>query len=128
MKIRIEFRRKKRRRTQNLTQSKAYRDAREKARAIIVPRVDFIAQTHGYSYNRIDIRNQKTRWGSCSSKNNLNFNMKLVHLRLELMDYVIAHELVHTRHMNHSRAFWDELERITPQSKLLHKELRKIQI
>lgn len=69
-------------------------------------RVAFYAAQMGVTYAHITLRNQKTRWGSCSSKGNLNFNYQLYFLPEELMDYVIVHELAHRVHMNHSPEFW----------------------
>jgi predicted metal-dependent hydrolase len=76
------------------------------AKAALVAQLNNLAEKHGFSYNRVFIRNQKTRWGSCSSKNNINLNVNLVRLPGELADYVIIHELVHTRIKNHSKRFW----------------------
>lgn len=80
------------------------------ARRTLVDRLAELARRNGFSYNRVSIRRQKTRWGSCSSRNNISLNMSLVLLPLELMDYVILHELLHTRIRNHSRRFWAELD------------------
>jgi predicted metal-dependent hydrolase len=82
-------------------------DARKK----LTSRLHYLAQKHGFTYNSITIRNQKKRWGSCSHKNNISLNMKLVLLPEELIDYVIIHELVHTRVHDHSRRFWEELDK-----------------
>ena len=71
-----------------------------------------LALRHGFVYNRVTIRNQRTRWGSCSAANNISLNMKLVALPPELVDYVLLHELLHTRIKNHGPAFWAELERL----------------
>ena len=74
---------------------------RKVARKVLCRRIGELAQLHNFVYNRVSIRKQKTRWGSCSSKNNINLNMNLLHLPPELMDYVLLHELVHTRVKNH---------------------------
>ena len=80
-------------------------------------RLKKLSNQYGYIYNKVFIRQQKTRWGSCSAKNNINLNLKLVLLPAELMDYVILHELVHTKHKNHGKAFWTELNKITGDAK-----------
>ena len=80
-------------------------------------RLKYLAEKHGFTYNRVFIRNQKTRWGSCSHRNNISLNMKLVRLPDELMDYVILHELTHTRFKNHSNDFWAELDRLVGNGK-----------
>jgi predicted metal-dependent hydrolase len=97
---------------------------RMKARRKIVERLEHLAEKHGFKYNRIFVRNQKTRWGSCSCKGNISLNIKLVKLPGELMDYVILHELVHTRVMNHSSDFWDELDKLVVDRKGLRSRLR----
>ena len=81
------------------------------ARRVIVDRLAELARRHGFDYNRVYVRNQKTRWGSCSARNNINLNVNLIRLPEALRDYVILHELVHTRIKNHGLQFWDELER-----------------
>jgi len=69
-------------------------------------RLDELARAHGFNYNKISIRNQKSRWGSCSARNNISLNRKLYFLPHHLRDYVLVHELAHTREKNHSPAFW----------------------
>jgi predicted metal-dependent hydrolase len=81
------------------------------AKIMLKQRLEALAQQHGFSYNRVYVRNQRSRWGSCSHLNNISLNIHLVALTPELMDYVILHELVHTRIKNHSKAYWAELDR-----------------
>lgn len=96
-----------------------------RARVMLKNRLCELAQRYGFSYNRVAIRNQKTRWGSCSHVNNINLNINLVRLRPELMDYVILHELLHTRVKNHSRTFWVQLDGLVGDARGLDKELKK---
>jgi predicted metal-dependent hydrolase len=79
----------------------------------------------GIQYNRITIRSQKTRWGSCSSAGNLNFNIRLADVPEELLDYVIVHELAHRREMNHSTDFWKIVEREIPDWRERRKRLKE---
>ncbi len=96
----------------------------KEARNILLKRLEEMAGEHGLTYNRVFIRNQRTRWGSCSAKNNINLNMKLIRIPVELRDYVLLHELVHTRIKNHRQDFWQEMERLLPEAKKLDKRLR----
>ena len=95
----------------------------EKAKTIIVQRVNHYAPKIGVTYNRITIRCQRTRWGSCSSKGNLNFNCLLALFPEEIIDSVVVHELCHRKHMNHSPQFYAEIEKVFPQYKKWHKWL-----
>ncbi len=88
-------------------------------------RVGLLAGKYGFDYNRVFIRNQKTRWGSCSEKNNVNLNVKLVLLPDELIDYVILHELVHTKIKDHSPAFWRELDRYVGDARKLDSTIKE---
>ncbi len=99
--------------------------SRTGARTTLVTRLNELAREHGFAYNRVFIRNQKTRWGSCSESNNINLNVNLVRLRPGLMDYVILHELVHTRAKNHGRRFWSQLDELVGDAKALDRELKK---
>lgn len=83
----------------------------------IPPRVLALAKLIGVSYGRITIRNQTSRWGSCSEKGNLNFNCLLMLCPDEVREYVIIHELCHRKHMDHSKEFWAEVERYCPDYK-----------
>ena len=100
---------------------------RKVARKILCRRIGELAQLHNFVYNRVSIRKQKTRWGSCSSKNNINLNMNLLHLPPELMDYVLLHELVHTRVKNHGKEFWNELDTVVPNSRQVDRKLKDYQ-
>ena len=100
---------------------------RKIARKILCRRIGELAQLHNFVYNRVSIRKQKTRWGSCSTKNNINLNANLLHLPPELMDYVLLHELVHTRVKNHSKDFWDELETVVPNARQVDRRLKDYQ-
>ena len=86
----------------------------EKAMAVIPEKVKRFASLFDVDYGSITIRNQRSRWGSCSSKGNLNFNCLLMLLPDEVIDSVVAHELCHRKHMNHSKDFYDELTRVFP--------------
>ena len=97
---------------------------RAAAKTILTNQLNYLANKYGFSYNRVFIRNQKTRWGSCSCKNNINLNMNLVRLPGELLDYVLIHELVHTRIKNHSKRFWAELDKYVGQARMMAKKLR----
>ncbi len=79
----------------------------------------------GVSYGRITIRSQRTRWGSCSSKGNLNFNCLLLLCPEAVQDYVVVHELCHRKELNHSPKFWAEVERICPDYKTHRKWLKE---
>ena len=85
-----------------------------KACVVIPRRVAYYAEKLGVSYGKITLRQQKTRWGSCAANGNLNFNWRLILAPPEVLDYVVVHELCHRREMNHSQAFWKEVEKILP--------------
>jgi len=97
---------------------------KEKAKKELTKRLQQLAKNNGFSYNRVFTRNQKTRWGSCTSKNNISLNMKLVRLPSELINYVILHELVHTRKKDHSRAFWAEMDELVGNGKKMASRLK----
>ena len=90
---------------------------------IITDRLYHLAGEYGFKFNRVTIRHQKTRWGSCSPKNNISLNIKLILLPDALVDYVILHELVHTRIHNHSKNFRSELDRYVKNSKAMARRL-----
>ena len=90
---------------------------RNKFREIALPRVEYFSDKHNLKVNQVRIKNQKTMWGSCSSKNNINLNYLLIMAPMSVIDYVIVHELVHTIHRNHSVNFWNSVESIMPDFK-----------
>jgi predicted metal-dependent hydrolase len=100
----------------------------DKARPKLEGRIKELAQKYQFTFNKLSIKNQKTRWGSCSLKNNINLNARLLHLPIELIDYVILHELVHTKVKNHSKEFWSTLDRLVGDSKFYDKQLRSYKI
>lgn len=99
-------------------------DFRRQAAAIFAERTAYFARIMGVEYGQITIREQKTRWGSCGSNHNLNFNWKLVLAPREVLDYVVIHELCHLKEMNHSPQFWAEVEKIQPDYRFRRKWLK----
>ena len=96
----------------------------EEALKVIPERVRYFAPLVGVSYGRITIRNQRSKWGSCSGKGNLNFNCLLMLTPRSVLDYVVVHELCHRKEMNHSPRFWAEVEKILPDYKISRKWLK----
>lgn len=78
-----------------------------------------------FEFNHLRVRNQKTRWGSCSSKGNLNFNYRIIYLPYELAEYLVIHELCHLKEMNHSKKYWLLVKTLCPNHKILSKRLKK---
>ena len=107
---------------------KLYKANKEAARAMVNERVrhfmPYYGPKHGIAVGRIAIRNQKSRWGSCSKKGNLNFNYKLVFLPPPVRDYVIVHEICHIKEFNHGRGFWALVGETVPEYKELRKQLK----
>lgn len=110
--------------TEKLTREKVIALA-EEALKVIPERVEYFAKVIEVTYGKITVRNQKTRWGSCSSKGNLNFNCLLMLAPPEVLDYVVVHELCHRKQMNHSKAFWLEVEKVLPDYKEVRKWLKE---
>jgi predicted metal-dependent hydrolase len=94
----------------------------------LIQRCQLLAKNHKFEIGKVSIRNQKTRWGSCSGKNNISLNINLSFLGQELIDYVIFHELTHIKNKNHSKKFWQDLEEVCCGSKLMDKELRNFKL
>jgi len=104
-----------------------YRKYKEEARDIVHQKVREWNTYYNLPVKKIYIKNQKTRWGSCSSKGNLNFNYRIVYLPPPLQDYLIVHELCHLKEFNHSRAFWALVSETIPHYSRLRSELKKYQ-
>lgn len=103
-----------------------YRAHKERARALVHERLEYWSMHYGCSYGRVAIRDQRTRWGSCSSKQNLNFNYRIVFLASHLADYIIVHELCHLLELNHGPQFWEHVARTMPEYEAHIQELRAL--
>ncbi len=101
---------------------------KEIARAKIERKVEEFNKIYNHDYGRISIKRTSTRWGSCSSKGNLNFHYKLIFMSEEMMNYVVVHELCHLKELNHSKNFWKLVEIAIPNYKRVIKDFRKIKI
>jgi predicted metal-dependent hydrolase len=97
---------------------------RNSAKKYFIERARFLAEKFHFNYKTIRIRGQSTRWGSCSSRGNLSFNYKLLRFKKEVIDYVIIHELCHTKEMNHSKRFWNLVEKYCPDFRSFKNELK----
>ena len=82
-----------------------------------------LAKTHNLTFSKLTLRKMRTRWGSCTSKNNISLNIGLIALTNDLREYIILHELVHTKIKNHSKEFWNELGKLIPNPKALNRKL-----
>lgn len=90
----------------------------------LIPRLNFLAKKFDFKINKTSLRNQKTRFGSCSYQNNISLNINLMQYDFDIIDYVLIHELCHTRIKNHSQKFWNEVEKYCPNYKELRKKLK----
>jgi len=116
-------------RIQSAVKNAILRTWRLEAEAILPDLVENLASRYSFKYGRVSIRNNKTRWGSCSGKsNNINLNLHLIRLPRHLCEYVILHELAHTVHRNHREPFWKLLDMISGNAKGLDKELNSRRI
>lgn len=101
---------------------------RAQAKAQLPPRLAALAAQHGFQYERVFIKNNRTNWGSCSSLGNINLNLRLVTLPQELQDYVMLHELCHLKYLNHSPQFHALLESVCPGHRALEKQIKQYKI
>lgn len=105
---------------------KRYLEYREKARVFIKERLRYWNEYYKFAWGAVSVRNQSSRWGSCSQKGNLNFSYKLALLPEHLADYIIVHELCHLREMNHSSSFWNLVAQTMPDYREKRKELKSL--
>ena len=115
------IRRVRRRRASTHGSRKHYLQHKEVARTLVMQKLEQFNQHYALSWGKVAIRNQKTRWGSCSKNGNLNFHYRIAFLPDSLQDYIIVHELCHLKMFNHSQAFWD----LVAEKVLNHQECRK---
>jgi hypothetical protein len=107
---------------------KNYLQYKNQARCLVRQRLEYYNQFYNFKYYRVSIKDQRSRWGSCSGLGNLNFNYRLASLPDELADYIIVHELCHLKEMNHSARFWRLVAQTIPDYLGRRRELKKIRI
>jgi predicted metal-dependent hydrolase len=98
---------------------------KDQALITVEQKARYFSDLYNYNYNKINIKNQKTRWGSCSRKGNLNFNYKIIFLPDRVQRYIIAHELCHIKEFNHSKKFWALVSKIIPDYAIIRSDLKK---
>lgn len=103
-----------------------YKKLKQQARVLVKEKITQINKLYNFSFNRVSIKNHKSRWGSCSKKGNLNFNYKIIHLSIELAEYVVAHELCHLKELNHSPRFWALVAKAVPDYKARRRKLKAV--
>ncbi len=102
-----------------------YLKHKEEVRSLLLEKIEYWNMRYRFEYNAVRIKQLRSKWGSCSSKNNLNFNYKILWLPEELQDYIVVHELCHLGEMNHSAAFWALVTQTVPNHKELRLELKR---
>ena len=105
---------------------KAYLKYKEQARELVHRSLDKYNVVYNYKYKDVRIKNQKTRWGSCSQSGNLNFSYRLVYMPVRMAEYIVVHELCHIGQLNHSKKFWALVAMTFPDYKIIEKQLRKV--
>jgi predicted metal-dependent hydrolase len=101
-----------------------YKLYKESALMLVEDRVKILNTLYGFTFGTVSVKNHKTKWGSCSTKGNLNFNYKIVFLPDRMVDYIIVHELCHLKEFNHSQSFWDLVSKTIPDFRSIREELR----
>jgi len=99
---------------------------RKEIQSFVISKLEEINKLYNFKYTRVFIKNHRSRWGSCSSARNLNFNYRIISLPEHLAEYIITHELCHLKEMNHSKRFWDLVALSIPDHKERRRELKKI--
>ncbi|MBI2411220.1 MAG: M48 family metallopeptidase [Candidatus Kerfeldbacteria bacterium] len=107
---------------------KQFLKQKETARALVHERLQYFNSLYQFTFHRVSIRNQRSRWGSCSQAGNLNFNYRIIFLPGDLVDYIIVHELCHLKEMNHSARFWHLVAQTIPDYAARRRYLKKIRI
>lgn len=110
---------------QTAARSVAIRALRQEAQKLLPSRLETLAQQGGFQYNSVSIKQLKRRWGSCNQRQEITLNLFLMQLPWSLIDYVLWHELSHTKHLDHSQQFWEELSRHAPAAKDFRRQLRQ---
>lgn len=105
-----------------------FSEVKEEALRFAEDRVAVLNKMYGFSYKTISVKNQKTRWGSCSRRGNLNFNYRIVDLPAHLADYIVVHELCHLKEFNHGQKFWALVAQVFPNHREMRRELRGYQV
>jgi len=113
-------------RTKSLEEIDLNKDKRKEIKEYVEVILKEINRTYNFGYNKIFIKNHRSRWGSCSSARNLNFNYRIILLPKHLAEYIVAHELCHLGEMNHSKRFWELVAKSIPDHKVRRRELKKI--
>jgi len=101
---------------------------RKEAKKFLPVRLGELSRKYQLPFNKVVIKNNRSRWGSCSHKNNINLSLHLMRLPEHLIDYILLHELVHTVHKNHGKKFWKDLIKMEPEAKSIDRELKEYRI
>ena len=105
---------------------KDFLNNKKQAYGLIKERLEYYNKYYGFEYKKISIRNQSSRWGSCSHNGNLSFNYKIVFLKPEIQDYIVVHELCHLKELNHGKGFWNLVGETIKDYKRIRGELKRL--